>query len=262
SHVSSSLELSRKWGQATHSVLAATEADLEVFPNLEGKRKTYAAMVYAMDRGIGRIVEALKENGSYENTLIIFMSDNGGRTDEGATNEPLRGVKGDTYEGGFRVPMLVHWAGKVPSGRVYDQPVSALDLYPTFTQLAGANVPDGKDLDGTDIWNDFLAGQSARKGGMIYSVRYQNGYTDVGARIDDWKVTRHNREWKLFNITKDLGESNDLAGQYPERLQQMVKQVQKYAESHVQPLWFDSPEAEKKWHAADMPNYEKTFEPN
>ncbi|MCB1212609.1 MAG: sulfatase-like hydrolase/transferase, partial [Verrucomicrobiales bacterium] len=147
---------------APHTVLAATEEDLAKFPNLAGKRQTYAAMVYALDRGVGELVDALKASGKYDNTLIVFLSDNGGRTDQGASNHPLQGGKGDTTEGGYRTPMFFHWPQVIKPDQRYDHPVTALDFYPTFARLAGAQVPVDKQLDGKDIWDAFLAGRSAR----------------------------------------------------------------------------------------------------
>ena len=246
---------------APHTVLAATEEDLAKFPDLTGKRKVYAAMVYALDRGVGELVDALKASGEYDDTLIVFLSDNGGRTDEGANNSPLRGVKGDTLEGGYRVPMFIHWPGKVPAGGHYGHPVTALDFYPTFAGLAGAPIPDGKQLDGEDIWEDFIDGRSVRKGGMIYCVRHKNGYSDVGARRDEWKISRTGMgPWKLFNVEKDVSESRDLRAQYPERVQEMVAETEKWSRSHTQPLWFDSNQAKDEWTAAGMPKYDKLFE--
>jgi arylsulfatase A-like enzyme len=244
---------------APHTVLAATEEDLARFPNLSGKRKIYAAMVYALDRGVGEMVKALKASGQYENTLIVFFSDNGGRNDQGASNHPLRGVKGDTWEGGFRTPMLFHWPQVVKAGGRYQHPISALDFYPTLARLAEARIPSGKQLDGKDIWNDLLAGRNARAGEPIFTMRHNPGHTDVGVRIDDWKICRKNQIWKLFNITEDIGENNDLSAQHPERLNQMIAEAEKLSRSHTQPLWFDNMKAATAWKKQGMPDYSTTF---
>jgi len=243
---------------APHTVLAATEDDLARFPNLSGKRKIYAAMVYALDRGVGELVKALKDVGRYDNTLIIFLSDNGGRTDQGASNRPLRGVKGDTWEGGYRTPMFFHWPGVIQPGR-YPHPVSALDFYPTFARLAGAGIPPGKELDGKDIWDDLLAGRNARPGEIIYTIRHRSGVTEVGARKDDWKICRRGGTWMLFNIARDIGETNDLSRQHPERLKQMVAEVGRLCRSHTQPRWFDNMKAATEWQKRGLPDYVTTF---
>jgi len=249
---------------APHTPLQAKPQDLAQFPDIKDrKRQTYAAMVYGVDRGVGELVKALKATGAYDNTLIVFLSDNGGRTDEGADNTPLRGVKGDTWEGGYRVPMFFHWPKHVPAGQSFDHPVTALDFYPTFAGLAGATLPVGKKLDGVDIWKDFLAGRNPRSHGMIFALRYRGKFSEVGARLDQWKITRvANGPWKLFNLTDDIGERHDLSGQFPQRLRDMVGAAERWSRDHVRPQWFDSEEAEARWDENKMPNYGATFKIN
>ncbi|MBR9912737.1 MAG: sulfatase-like hydrolase/transferase [Gammaproteobacteria bacterium] len=244
---------------APHTVLAAKEEDKALYPNLQGKRKIYAGMVHALDRGVGELVEALQARGLYENTLIVFLSDNGGRTDQGANNSPLQGVKGDTYEGGYRTPMFFHWPGKVKAGQTYEHPVSALDFYPTFARLAEASIPADKDLDGKDIWADVLAGRNPRAGEIFYTLRHRNNQTDFGARQDQWKIVRADGKWQLFNLDEDIGEQHDLSKKHPERLREMVAALEKMTRNHPQPLWWDSSEAESQWHKSGMPNRRKMF---
>ena len=247
---------------APHTPLEAKEEDMQKFNNIKDKsRRTYAGMVYAVDRGVGELVAALKATNQYENTLIVFLSDNGGRTDQGANNFPLRGVKGDTYEGGFRVPMFFHWPNHVPSGKRMDYPVSALDLYPTFASLANAPLPKGKQLDGKNIWNDLVNGNNPRKGEMIFAMRHRNGFSDVGVRQDEWKATKaYNGPWKLYNINDDMGETKDLSAQNPGQLQKMVAGAQKWSEGHTEPLWFDPEELSKVWKEKEMAKFPHTFE--
>ncbi len=169
---------------APHTPLEAKQDDLQEYANIaDEKRRTYAAMVHAIDRGVGRLIATLKATGQWNNTLIVFFSDNGGKISASATNRPLRDGKGSTYEGGYRVPMFFHWPGQVPSGVRYDHPVTALDFYPTFVALAGAAIPPGKQLDGVNIWDALLAGHDPRAGRMIYALRHRDGYSDVGPLI-------------------------------------------------------------------------------
>ncbi|MGX5856563.1 sulfatase family protein [Dyadobacter jiangsuensis] len=246
---------------APHVPLQAKEEDMKKFAHIQDKdRRTYAAMVYAVDRGVGEIVEALKATNQYDNTLIVFLSDNGGNFDHGASNYPLKGTKGDTWEGGYRTPMFFHWPAGVPAGKRFDHPVTALDFYPTFIHLAGASVPEGKVLDGKNIMESIVRGENPRKDEMIYAMRYRTGHTDVGARMDDWKITRvANEPWQLFNIRKDISEHHDLSRQFPEVLQKMVAATEKWSRTHVTPLWYYSPKDAKLWQAGLMPAYKETF---
>lgn len=246
---------------APHVPLEAKEEDLKKFSHIkDSDRRTYAAMVYAVDRGVGEMVKALKSTKEYDNTLIVFLSDNGGNLDHGANNNPLKGTKGDTWEGGYRVPMFFHWPGKVIAGQKYDYPVSALDLYPTFVNIAGAKLPADKKLDGKNVLEDVIAGRNARPDDMIYSIRYRTGHSDVGARMGNWKITRvANEPWQLFNIKNDIGERKDLGGQHPELLQKMVSNVEKWSRSHIKPLWFYTAKDEELWKTGLMPAYNETF---
>ena len=246
---------------APHSPLEAKEEDLAKFTHIaEKKRRTYAAMVYAVDRGIGKLVAALKATNELDNTLLVFFSDNGGKLILGANNTPLREGKGSTCEGGYRVPMLFHWPNNVPAGKHYDYPVSALDFYPTFANLAEATIPSDKQLDGKNIWEYFTTGKNARSEEMIYALRHREGYSDVGARLDDWKILRTKQNsWKLYNIKEDIGEENDLSTQYPERLKTMVSKAEQWSKTHVEPLWFDPVELEKDWKEKEMAKFENTF---
>ncbi|QDS98495.1 sulfatase-like hydrolase/transferase [Adhaeretor mobilis] len=246
---------------APHTPLEAKQEDMEVFPNIQDeKRKTYAAMVYAVDRGVGELIEALKSTKQLNDTLLVFLSDNGGQLHSGATNRPLKGSKGDTYEGGFRVPLFFHWPGRVATGKRYDHPVTTLDFYPTFANLANASIPEGKDLDGTDIWEDFQAGRSARPGKSILALRHRNGFSDVAVRRDQWKACRaYNQKWKLHNLDEDISEQHDLSNKQPGLMKSLVAEAEAWSKSHTPPRWFHALEARDEWVKTDMPNFEETF---
>lgn len=247
---------------APHVPLQAKEEDMAQFPNIEDKdRRTYAGMVYAVDRGVGKIVEALKETGQLENTLIVFFSDNGGNIDHGASNLPLKGTKGDTWEGGFRTPMFFHWPEKLKGGSRFDEAVSSLDLYPTFAAIANASVPAQKVLDGQDILPDLTGEKSTLKDRTIFALRYREGYSDVGIRQNEWKATRMGNEpWQLYKITDDLGEKKDMSNRFPEKLREMVNMAEKWSQTHVRPLWVYSQKDLELWNSGVLPGYEGTFE--
>lgn len=246
---------------APHVPLEAKPGDLEKFKHIkDNKRRTYAAMVYAVDRGIEELVESLKDNGEYESTLIVFLSDNGGKLSEGATNFPLREGKGSTCEGGYRVPMLFHWPKNIASGTKFQYPVSALDFYPTFAGLAKVDLRDDKELHGKDIWSDFRSGKNPRKDEMVYVLRHREGYSDVGVRQDQWKALKTNQnEWKLYNIDEDMGEENDLGNQYPEQLEKMVMAAENWSQTHTEPQWFDPEKLQPIWAERKMADFRDTF---
>ena len=247
---------------APHVPLEATEEDLALFSHIEDKqRRTYAAMVYSVDRGVKAIIESLKATGQYENTMIVFLSDNGGKVIWGGKNEPLREGKGSAHEGGHRVPMMVHWPNGISKGKRYAYPVSSLDFYPTFLTLAGAKVPDGKELDGIDIWPALTQNKSAREGGSLYVIRHRKSAHDVSVRRDKWKAVRTKKtgKWQLFDLEADIGENNDLATKHPVILQDLVRDVSYWSWSNVPPKWFHQHWEGDQWRKDAMPRFGETF---
>lgn len=247
---------------APHVPLQAKAEDLKMFSQIEDRdRRVYAAMVYAIDRGVGRITDALKKSNQFENTLIVFLSDNGGNVDHGASNAPLKGTKGDTWEGGFRTPMFIHWPKKIAAGTIEESPVSALDFYPTFSTLAQYKIPLDKNLSGEDITGLITGKEKPSDDRFIFSLRYREGYNDVAARHGDWKIVRSGNEpWQLINIKEDIGEHYNLSGRYPEKLNDLVKRTQKWTEGHIAPLWYYSAKDEILWEKGVLPGYDSTFE--
>ncbi|WP_024479554.1 sulfatase-like hydrolase/transferase [Cellulophaga baltica] len=246
---------------APHVPLEAKKEDLDKFKHIEDKdRRTYAAMVYAIDRGVGSIVKNLKKTGQFENTLIIFLSDNGGHTGHGANNFPLTGRKGDTWEGGYRVPMFFHWPNKIPKGQKFDFPVSSLDFYPTLNYLAGATIPENKILDGKNIWKAFTSNQNPHDKETLFAMRHREGYTDVAARQNDWKAVKvHQEPWKLYNITNDISEKTDLSTEQPAILEKLVTETENWSKTHTEPLWFDPLYLEQMWNDSTMATFNQTF---
>lgn len=247
---------------APHTPLEAKEEDLQKFSNIKDKkRRTYAAMVYAVDRGIAKITKALEASGQLDNTLIVFFSDNGGKTKAGATNYPLKEGKGSVYEGGHRVPMFFHWPNVVPAGKTFDHPISALDFYPTFSRLAEAAIPAGKKLDGKNIWDNFLAGKNSYNNDNLYIMRHRNGYSDVSVRRNEWKAVKaYQQKWKLFNIEDDMSEDNDLSHQHPDVVRKLVEEGEMWSKSHIQPLWWHDVPTGNEWKTLGMPKFDITFQ--
>jgi len=211
------------------------------------KRRTYAGMLVSMDDGIGRVIQALKDNGVYENTLIVFLSDNGAPNNSRASSAPLRGNKGDTYEGGIRVPFLISWPAGIQPGTVYELPVSALDLAPTFVKLAGA--PSAKNgFDGVDLM-PFLKGATE---GRPHDILFFRRDDDYAIRSKDWKLAWNNgaptgtRTSELFNLADDPNERRNLIKEYPEQAAQLQKRFDAWDSKQPDSEWWGGPHNRKR----------------
>ncbi len=162
---------------APHTPLQASEEYLARFPNIKNPaRRTYAAMVSAVDDGVGRVLRTVRELGLEEKTLIFFLSDNGGPTAHNASdNAPLRGVKSSVWEGGFRVPFAVQWPGRLPSGIKYDLPVSSLDIFATMAALTGAPTDPARPLDGVNLIPCLTGKDDQAPHSTIYLRKFHEG---------------------------------------------------------------------------------------
>lgn len=237
---------------AVHGPLEATDQYLDRFPNIKDrKRRTYAAMQSALDDAVGEGLAALRKHGLEEETLVFFLNDNGGPEPvNGSDNGPLRGVKGTTWEGGVRVPFMVQWKGKLPAGKVYDHPVTALDVLPTALAAAGADPSDSKKpLDGVNLL-PYLKGE---KEGKPHDVLYWRFGGSMGIRKGDWKLVKTTGEGgnravdrrgkaspegaMLFHLKDDLGEETDLAQSNPAKFKELADAWNAWNAELVDPLW-------------------------
>ena len=189
---------------ATHGPLHATPADLKA----AGGNKI-AAMTIALDRAVGTVLDALKKEGVLDNTLVVFLNDNGGAT--GHNNAPLNGHKGSCWEGGIRVPFALQWPARVPAGQVIDTPVISLDLFPTAMAAAGVEESPGKPLDGVNLLPMVTGKPRERPHRTLY---WKNG--DAWAvRDGDLKLVvpaaRDAGAPALYDLAADIGETKDLA---------------------------------------------------
>lgn len=196
----------------------------------------YAAMVEAMDQAVGKVMDKLEELGLAENTVIIFMSDNGGlSTAEGhpTCNLPLRAGKGWAYEGGIREPLIVRWPKEVKANAVCDVPVISTDFYPTMLQMAGLLLKPAQHLDGSSFL-PLLKQQTDQHQTLLlwHYPHYANqGETPYSAiRKGDWKLIYRYEDGtdELFNIAQDIGERNNLVGQHPEKAFELRKQMDEW----------------------------------
>lgn len=186
----------------------------------ESRNGDFGACVECVDWAVSVMVDELKRQGLYENTMIIFTSDNGSRGDHGASNGVLRGSKGTTWEGGQRVPCIVRWEGHIPAGRECHSLAGNLDFLPTFAALTGSKLGE-LPIDGVDIGPAlFEEGNPCVRNDFYYY------YTDIleAVRSGDWKL-HFRKEGKsfsaLYNLCEDPGESTDRSGEYPEVLERL-----------------------------------------
>ena len=223
---------------APHTPMHAREDLLERFaesiPNT--KRRKYAARVTALDEGVAAVTKTLREEGMFDNTLLIFLSDNGGATTNASDNGPWRGMKGSKWEGGHRVPFLAHWPAGLPSGATYDLPVTSMDITPTALAAAGADLAPG--LDGVDL-RPFLLGKSGRPHQRLFWRRN----VAAAVRDGDWKLIRIQekdgsfRAPLLFDIAADPGETQDLAKEHPRKAKELLELLVTWEVDMKTPGW-------------------------
>lgn len=184
-------------------------------PGLPDKRSNLIAFIEHLDDGIGKVITSLKESGQYENTIIIFTSDNGGHLPDLANNGPLRDGKQSMYEGGLRVPTLVSWPGHITPGSSTNQVNVSMDIYPTLLQLAG--VENSQTIEGRSFLNTLLGNSVAEEERVLYFTRREGGLTYGGKayhalRMGDWKLLQNSpyQPMELYNLKTDPKEENDL----------------------------------------------------
>lgn len=242
---------------APHAPLQAPEKDLELYAHIPDiRRRTYAAMIHRLDVNVGRIVSELKTQGLYENTVIVFLSDNGGPVGDDysrVVNAPLRGSKGILLEGGIRVPFTMTWPQEIPGGSSYAYPVSALDLVPTFVALAGGQTAPEDKLDGVNIL-PYVQGSEPGRPHDRMKWRFT---ISAGIRDGDWKLIRlPDRLPMLYNVSDDIAELNDVADQNRERVVRMLKALGDWDVSAPHVLYLEG----DQWRRRQVDLYDREYE--
>jgi arylsulfatase A-like enzyme len=206
---------------APHSPLQATQEYLDRFPSIQDtKRKTYAGMVSAVDDGVGKLLDKLESLDLDKNTLVYFLSDNGGpEKDNSSDNGVLREGKSSIYEGGYRVPFALQWKGTVKPS-VYENPISSLDIFATIATLSKAPINKDRPVDGVNMI-PFITGKNK---GMPHETIYLRKFDEKGysVRHKDLKlVLKKDGIPQLYDLKKDIGEQNDIAKQFPDEVKKL-----------------------------------------
>ena len=222
---------------AVHSPWSAKTADREKFAHIKDPPLNfYAAMIASLDENVGRVLAKLKEAGLDQNTIVVFVSDNGPALGKSAIKVwpenwpmeilvgsagPLSGHKAQFFEGGIREPFILRWPAKLKAGQTYRQPVSTMDVYATFCSASGSPVPAGTKLDGVNLL-PFLSGE---KTGAPHEILFWKNGDQGAVRQGDWKlvISTWQPKLQLYNLADDIGEKHDLANENPEPVAKLQK---------------------------------------
>ncbi|MEK6259695.1 MAG: sulfatase [Planctomycetota bacterium] len=224
---------------AVHTPMHAPPKYQERFASIENeKRRTYAAMTSAMDDAVGAVLGKLKEAKVHDNTLIFYISDNGGPPVNASNNGALRGFKAQTLEGGIRVPFFVQWKAKLPAGAVYEQPVIQLDILPTALAAAGTPAVSDTKLDGVNLL-PYLMGENKETKAAPHEALYWRFGLQTAIRMGNWKLVQHreSKSHELYDLSKDIGETTDLAKQHPDKFAELEAAWKKWDSELVEPTW-------------------------
>ncbi len=225
---------------AVHSPAQAPAEDIarfkQQYPEITDARAILMAMLYHLDLGVGRVVETLKKEDVWENTLLFFLTDNGGSKAMSAVNTPLRGAKQQNYEGGIRTPFIVSWPAGFKGGRTIAAPISSLDILPTALDAARVPLPTDKPLDGKSLL-PLLTGKASKHIDTFY---WSEGGEAGGfaVRSGDWKLVQQRGQTKveLFNLAKDPAEATDLASQNAAKVAALSKLYDAWIGQMAEPL--------------------------
>jgi len=228
---------------APHAPMQATEKYLSRFQNIaDDKRRTYAAMVSAVDDGVNNLLNTLEQLNIDKNTIVFFLSDNGGPTkDNASSNKPLRGFKGDFYDGGIRVPFAVQWKGVIPAGTKYNQPVISLDIFGTMAALN--NLKPKNEIDGVNII-PFLTGKNT---GLPHDALFWRGSNSDkwAVRTPEDKLVLLPEKTERYAIGEDISEKNNLHTASPEKTIQLQALLDKWKKLLVPPAFLGLMEDKK-----------------
>jgi arylsulfatase A-like enzyme len=220
---------------AVHHPLQVTQEYYDRFIHIDDEStRIFAAMVSSMDDSVGSILDALERNDLAQNTMVIFLSDNGGGVADYTSNEPLRLGKQTLFEGGVRVPFCMKWPGQIPKGTTYEHPVSALDIFPTAMAAAGRGKPSPSSSgDGVDLV-PYLEGSL---GDRPHDALFWRSGANWAVREGNWKLIHAGDRYWLYDLSEDIGEQSNLAAERPEILVRLKSAYDRWNSEMIDPLW-------------------------
>ena len=236
---------------APHTPYQAPQEYVDRYKEIKDEtRRTYAGMVTCLDDQIGKVIAALDRKKMRENTLILFHSDNGGTRDARMTGEgnvktvpcdngPLKGGKGQLYEGGTRVPAFANWPGHVKAGGEVKELIHVSDMLPTLVKLAGGSTAKCKPLDGRDVWPAIAEGKPSGRDEIVYNVEPFRG----AVRQGDWKLVWRSllpSSVELFNLAEDPYEKINLADKQPAKVKELQARIEQLARESGKPLFVET----------------------
>ncbi len=224
---------------AIHTPFQALKSDYDALPQIKDHRlRVYAAMLRALDRNVGKVMDELKRDGLDNDTLVIFTSDNGGAQYIGLPdiNKPYRGWKATFFEGGIHVPYFMRWPGKIPAGSHYDKPVAHVDIYATSAAVAGAPLPHDRIVDGVNLL-PFIAGENA--GRPHQTLFFRSG--SYATLLDgDWKLQVMDKPYSklwLYDLASDPTEHHNLVTPGTGETAVLLKELRGISAQQHKPLW-------------------------
>lgn len=204
------------------------------FPELSHERVVLMAMLKHLDDGVGKVVAKLKREKLFDNTILFFLTDNGGSKAMSANNAPLRGFKGSLHEGGIRTPFIVSWPSRFSGGRSIDTPVISLDILPTMLDAVGASPTTENSFDGKSLLPLLTEQRTAHHQTLYWSEGGGSG--EWAVRSGDWKLHTMRDQQQLFNLADDPGEKNNLAAMHPARVQALNTAFDMWIDLMIEPI--------------------------
>ncbi len=240
---------------APHTPMQATEADLQLYKNIKDeKRRKYCAMVHSLDVNVGQIMETLEKEGLAKNTLVVFLSDNGGPCDQNSSiNAPFNGQKGILLEGGIHVPFVMNWPENLPSGSIFTKTISSLDIAPTFIELAGGKILETDKFDGVNIF-PYILGEKTEPPHQELKWRFT---ISTAIRDGDWKLIHlPDRLPLLYHLPTDISEQNNVALQNIDKTTELLKRLGDWDVGLPYPVFLEG----ASWRRVQLDLYDKEYQ--